>query len=154
MTALTPLPACPAIPGPSGLSIRTLRTLIVDDHILEREVMRRLLKPEPDIEVVGACANGREALEAIGNLKPDLVLLDVEMPELDGFGVVNELEPSNRPVFIFVTSREEFARRAFDVRALDFLMKPCDRHRLQIALQRARAELRRRLCPVHPEGVQ
>jgi two-component system, LytTR family, response regulator len=121
---------------------RKIRALIVDDQMIEREVMRRLLKSEPDIEILGAFVNGREGVEAIHRLKPDLVFLDVQMPELDGFGVVANLDSAEMPVVVFVTANEEFARKAFDVQALDYLIKPCQRERLKVALDRARRELR------------
>lgn len=125
---------------PSGASLK-IRTLIVDDQSLEREVMSRLLKAEPDIEIVGTSVNGREAVEAITRLKPDLVFLDVQMPELDGFGVVSNLDPLHMPVVVFVTANEEFAHKAFDVQALDYLIKPCQRNRLKVALDRARLQI-------------
>ncbi|HLP76746.1 MAG TPA: LytTR family DNA-binding domain-containing protein [Candidatus Paceibacterota bacterium] len=120
---------------------KKIRTLIVDDQVIEREVMTRLLKSEPDIEIVGISVNGREAVEAIQRLQPDLVFLDVQMPELDGFGVVSQLNPARMPVIVFATSNEEFARKAFDVQALDYLIKPCQRERLKVALQRVRRQI-------------
>jgi two-component system LytT family response regulator len=128
--------------NPAASGIPKIRTLIADDQLLAREVLRRMLKNEPDIEIIATPANGREAVEAIGQLKPDLVFLDVQMPELDGFGVVSEIEPSKMPAVIFVTANDGFALKAFDVQALDFLVKPCGRDRLQLALQRARARIR------------
>jgi two-component system, LytTR family, response regulator len=121
---------------------KKIRTLIVDDQLLEREVMCRRLKHEPDIEIIGTAVNGREAVDAIHGLKPDLVFLDVQMPELDGFGVVSHLDPARMPVIIFVTANEEFALKAFEVQALDYLIKPCGRDRLERALQRARNQIR------------
>jgi two-component system LytT family response regulator len=118
-----------------------IRTLIVDDQLLQREVLRHMLHGERDIEIVGSSSNGREAVESIHHLNPDLVFLDVEMPELDGFGVVSELNPAQRPAVIFLTSNEEFARKAFDVQALDYLIKPCAKDRLQVALGRARNQI-------------
>jgi two-component system LytT family response regulator len=106
--------------------------------------MRRLLKDEADIEIIGASVNGREAVEAIHQLKPDLVFLDVQMPELDGFGVVSQLDPSQMPVIIFITANHEFALKAFEVQALDYLIKPCGRDRFQLALKRARVQIQRR----------
>ncbi len=123
---------------------RRIRTLLVDDQLLEREVMRRLLKNETDLEIIGTAANGREAVEAISRSNPDLVFLDVQMPELDGFGVVSELDPAQMPVIIFVTANQEFALKAFDVQALDYLIKPCSRDRLERALRRARDQIRRK----------
>jgi len=123
---------------------RKIRALIVDDQSLEREVMRRMLAQEPDIEIIGTADDGLEAVAQIQHLKPDLVLLDVQMPELDGIGVASKLDPSWQPVIIFVTANEEFARKAFDVQALDYLIKPCGRERLKLALQRAREFIRRK----------
>lgn len=141
------LPARPAfLNAPDSEAVistaKKIRTLIVDDQVIEREVMRRLLGAEPDIEIVGASVNGLEAVGAIRKLKPDLVFLDVQMPELDGFGVVSQFEPDTMPVVVFVTANEEFARKAFDVQALDYLIKPCQRDRLKIALQRVRREIK------------
>lgn len=143
---LDALPERPAF-SPDSFSETTvstgkkIRTLIVDDQLLEREVMRRLLQAEPDIEIVGTSVNGREAVEAIQRLKPDLAFLDVQMPELDGFGVVSNLNPADMPVVVFVTANEEFARKAFDVAALDYLIKPCRRDRLKVALHRVRRQI-------------
>ncbi len=120
---------------------RRIRVIIVDDQPVEREVMRRMLRNESDIEIVATCANGKEALDSIKRFQPDLLFLDVQMPELDGFGVVSHLDPAHVPVIIFVTANEAFARRAFDVHALDYLLKPCTRERLRVALQRAREEI-------------
>jgi two-component system LytT family response regulator len=143
--------ALPAHPAPlhepiadSPPASNKIRTLIVDDQLVEREVMRRMLKSEPDIEIVGASANGREAVEAIERLKPDVVFLDVQMPELDGFGVVSKLDPAQMPVVIFITANHEFALKAFEVQALDYLIKPCGRDRFRMALERARAQIRHR----------
>lgn len=134
---------------------KAIRTLIVDDQMIEREVMRRYLRTEPDIEIVGTSVNGREAVEAIQRLQPDLVFLDVQMPELDGFGVVSQLDPERMPIVVFVTANEEFARKAFDVQALDYLIKPCQRERLSIALQRVRRQIQARAAAsktVHEPG--
>ncbi|HEX4342610.1 MAG TPA: response regulator, partial [Verrucomicrobiae bacterium] len=118
-----------------------IRTLIVDDQLLQREVMSRLLQNEPDFEIIGTAANGREAVDAINSLDPDLVFLDVQMPGLDGFGVVEEMQPAHRPEIIFVTANEEFAVRAFDVHALDYLLKSFSKERFHAALQRARDQI-------------
>jgi two-component system, LytTR family, response regulator len=121
-----------------------LRTLIVDDEPLARGRLRQLLDEEPDIEIIGECEDGMEALETIREQRPDLVLLDVQMPELDGFGMLAELGQENMPAIIFVTAHDQFALRAFEVHALDYLLKPFDAERLQISLKRARAWLERR----------
>jgi two-component system LytT family response regulator len=118
-----------------------IRTLIVDDQLIAREMLRRLLKDEADIEIVGLPATGREALTAIQQLNPDLVFLDVHMPDLDGFGVVAELPEGRTPVIIFVTANDDFARQAFDVHALDYVVKPISEERLQRTLKRARDHL-------------
>jgi two-component system LytT family response regulator len=121
---------------------RKIRTLIVDDQLIQREVLRRMLKNEADIEIIGTPANGREAVNSINELHPDLVLMDVLMPELDGFGVVSEIGPARMPAVIFITANNQFAQQASDVNALDYLLKPCTRDRFQAALQRARAQIR------------
>jgi two-component system, LytTR family, response regulator len=118
-----------------------LRTLIVDDEPLARDRLRQLLRDEPDIEVIGECGDGMEALEAIRSGRPDLVFLDVQMPELDGFGLLAELGQDSPPAIVFVTAHDEFAVRAFEVHALDYLLKPFDAERLQAALRRARGWL-------------
>lgn len=120
-----------------------MRTLIVDDQLLARESLRRMLKDEPDIEIVGTAASGREAVDAIHSLAPDLVFLDVRMPDLDGFGVLAQIAPARRPAVIFVTANDDFALRAFDVHAVDYLVKPCPVERFQTALHRARRHLLR-----------
>ena len=120
-----------------------IRTLIVDDQLLAREMLRRMLKDEADMEIVGMPASGPEAVEAIHSLSPDLVFLDVRMPELDGFGVLAQIESDRMPAIIFVTANDDFALRAFDVHAVDYLVKPCTRERFQTALQRARRQIQR-----------
>jgi len=120
-----------------------IRTLIVDDQLLAREMLRRMLKDELDIEIVGMPASGPEAVEAIHSLSPDLVFLDVRMPELDGFGVLAQIDPARMPAIIFVTANDDFALRAFDVHAVDYLVKPCTRERFQTALHRARRQILR-----------
>ncbi len=120
-----------------------IRVLIVDDEPLARERVRQLLGQEPDVDVVGECGDGAEALAVIRRDKPDLVFLDVQMPELDGFGLIAKLEPAELPAIIFVTAYDQFALKAFEVHALDYLLKPFDRERFTQALQRARDWIRR-----------
>ncbi|HOW64728.1 MAG TPA: LytTR family DNA-binding domain-containing protein [Candidatus Paceibacterota bacterium] len=120
------------------------RTLIVDDELLARERLRQLLQSEPDIEIVGECADGREAVDAIRRESPDLIFLDVQMPELDGFGVLAAIESEPAPVIVFVTAHDRFALRAFEVHAVDYLLKPFDRERFQMALIRALEQVRNR----------
>lgn len=119
-----------------------LRVLIVDDEELARRGLRRDLAGETGIEVVGECPDGFEAVRAAGELAPDLVLLDIQMPRLDGFEVLELLDPSI--AVIFVTAHDEHAVRAFEVNAVDYLLTPVDPERLRQALVRARERRRRR----------
>ena len=120
-----------------------LKTLIVDDEPLARERLRDLLSPEPEIELIGECSNGQEALVAIREQSPDLLFLDVQMPELDGFGVIAALQGEPMPAVIFVTAYDKFALKAFEVHAVDYLLKPFDRERFQKALSRALNQIKR-----------
>ena len=119
-----------------------IRALIVDDEPLARRGIRQLLEPNDDIEIVGECRNGREALAALDTASPDLVFLDVQMPEIDGFEVVRTRGPSRMPHVIFVTAYDEFAVRAFETHALDYLVKPVNEARFAAALDRARERMR------------
>jgi two-component system LytT family response regulator len=119
-----------------------IQTLIVDDDPLARERLRKLLEQEPEIELAGECSNGREAVETIQKQPPDLVFLDVQMPELDGFGVLEAIRGPKMPAVIFVTAHDKFALRAFEVHAVDYLLKPFDRERFQTALRRALDHIR------------
>lgn len=122
--------------------MKPVRTLIVDDEELARERLRRLLAVEPGFEVVGECADGPAALAELARAAPELVLLDVQMPGMDGFEL---LERAQRPLpaVVFVTAHDRHALRAFEVHALDYLLKPCGRERLHEALARARAAVER-----------
>ncbi len=120
-----------------------IRVIVVDDQPLARERLVTLVGQEAGMEVVAACGDGREAVSAITRLAPDLVFLDMQMPELDGFGVIAAVGPERMPPVIFVTAYDEFALRAFEVNALDYLLKPFARQRFQRALARARDELAR-----------
>ena len=117
------------------------RALIVDDEPLAREKIRTLLSREQGIVVIGECGDGIEAVDSIRADSPDLVFLDIQMPELDGFGVIGEIGAENMPVIVFVTAFDQYAIRAFEVYALDYLLKPFDRGRFKKALSRARAHL-------------
>jgi two-component system LytT family response regulator len=117
-----------------------IRTLVVEDQPIARDRLVELLRDEPDVEVVAAAETGPEAVEAIRRLSPDLVFLDLQIPHLDGFGVIAEMGHA-MPLTIFVTAHDEYALRAFDVHAFDYLLKPFGRERLQEALARARARL-------------
>ena len=123
--------------------MKKLRTVIVDDEPLARERLASLLSAEQDIEIVRQCRDGEEAVDAIDQLSPDLVFLDVQMPALNGFEVIEAVGPEKMPLVIFVTAYDQHALRAFQVRALDYLLKPFDQERFQEALQRARAHIQR-----------
>ena len=120
-----------------------IKTLIVEDEPLARERLKMYLADEPDVEIIGECADGRQAVSAIRSLDPDLVFLDIQLPELDGFGVVEEVGAERMPVVVFVTAYDQHAMRAFDVYALDYLLKPYKRERLRRAVERARAQVLR-----------
>ena len=113
-----------------------LRVVIADDEPLVRERVRTLLATRADVTLVAECADGAAALIAIQDLEPDVALLDVQMPELDGFEVVDALPPERRPAIIFVTAYDEYAVRAFDINAVDYLMKPLEPPRFHAALDR------------------
>jgi two-component system LytT family response regulator len=115
-----------------------IRVLLVDDEPLAIAALRTLLAGEPGVEIAGECLNGREAVDAIRTLRPDLVLLDVQMPVFDGFEVIEELEPSEIPVVVFVTAYDQYALRAFAVHAVDYLLKPVEPERFRDALGHAR----------------
>jgi two-component system, LytTR family, response regulator len=122
--------------------MREIRALIVDDEPLARRGVRQLLEREPDITVVGEARNGREALRALRTLDPELVFLDVQMPEVDGFGVLRAYGPERMPAVIFVTAYDAFAVRAFDAHAIDYLVKPLREARFAEAVQRVRERMR------------
>ena len=119
-----------------------IKVLIVDDELLGRKRIRSLLGEHADVKIVGECANGSEAVEAIRNLKPELVFLDVQMPETDGFGVVETVGAENMPPVIFVTAYDKYAVPAFEINAVDYLLKPFDEERFEKALDRAKRGLR------------
>jgi two-component system LytT family response regulator len=118
-----------------------LRVLIVDDEELARERMESLLSAQPDVEIAGICADGMSALQAIEQTRPDLVMLDVQMPGMDVFEVASNIDPENAPAIVFVTAHDGHAIKAFEIHALDFLLKPYDQARLEKALDRARGTL-------------
>lgn len=120
-----------------------IRTLIVDDMLLARKRIRRVLSKDAEIEIIGECADGNQAIEAVRELKPDLMFLDVQMPETDGFQAMTEIGVENAPVTIFVTAFDHFALRAFEVHALDYLLKPFDAERLKKTVERAKELIRK-----------
>lgn len=120
-----------------------IKTLIVDDEPIARDRVRRMLREENDVEIVGECGNGREAVTFINENKPDLVFLDIQMPEMNGFETLQEINPAKVPAIIFVTAFDQYAIRAFDVHALDYLLKPFNRERFKRAVERAREQIER-----------
>ena len=121
-----------------------LRALIADDEIVARRRIRRLLTGENDVVITAECADGVAVVKAIERERPDLVFLDIQMPELDGFGVLRRIDPRELPSIIFVTAFDRYALRAFDVHAIDYLLKPFTRERFRLALERARDRILRR----------
>jgi two-component system LytT family response regulator len=119
----------------------SISALIVDDEPLARTAIRNMLRHHPEVTVAGECEGGTEAISAIQALAPDVVFLDIQMPEVDGFGVIEAIQREQMPRIIFVTAYDQYAVRAFDVNALDYLLKPFDRERFDAALERAQREL-------------
>jgi two-component system LytT family response regulator len=118
-----------------------IRTLIVDDEPLARRRLRAFLRPEADMEIVGECGNGEQAVEAIRAMRPQLVFLDVQMPGMDGFAVLQALEPRLMPMVVFVTAHDQYAVQAFEKRAIDYLLKPFSKRRFEDAVSRARERI-------------
>src|SRR5262245_15047225 len=119
----------------------SLTTLIVDDEPLAREGLRMLLTQDPEVTAVHEARDGREAVEAIRKIPPDLVFLDVQMPEMDGFAVVEEIGAESMPAVIFVTAHDQYAIQAFEINAIDYLLKPVTGERFGKALGRAKNRL-------------
>src|SRR5262245_24972743 len=120
-----------------------IRTLIVDDELLARTRIRNLLRGRRKFQITGECANGKEAIKAIEQQRPDLVFLDVQMPDLDGFGLVNAIAAEQLPIIIFVTAYDQYAIKAFECHALDYLLKPFDDERFEKTLEWAQAQIER-----------
>ncbi|HYE75050.1 MAG TPA: LytTR family DNA-binding domain-containing protein [Blastocatellia bacterium] len=123
--------------------MQKLRTVIVDDENPARRKVKRFLSNEPDFEIVGEAGTGLEAVQVIESARPDLVFLDVQMPGLDGFGVIEALKTQPLPQVVFITAYDHFALKAFEVHALDYLLKPFDQPRFQKVLDRAREQFQR-----------
>lgn len=121
--------------------MKRIRTLIVDDELIARSRIRKLLSSDTDIDLIGESGNGTEAVMMIKEKKPDLVFLDIQMPDLDGFGVIEKLDSSNAPFIIFATAYHEYALKAFDVHAVDYLLKPFDDERFFGSLTQAKKQL-------------
>jgi two-component system, LytTR family, response regulator len=120
---------------------KRIRAMIVDDEPLARRRIKRLLAHDADVEIACECSNGKDAIAAINGLSPDLLFLDVQMPEVDGFDVLESITPDQTPLVIFVTAYDQYALHAFEVSAVDYLVKPFDRPRFEKALQRAKSRL-------------
>lgn len=131
-----------------------LRVLIADDEPIARERLRDLLTAEPSIDIVGECATGPETLDAIRQGAPQVVLLDIQLPELNGFEVIHSLRPDRVPVIVFVTAHDRFALRAFEAHAADYLLKPFDRDRFRQALARARERAESRTHQPSPGEIR
>jgi two-component system LytT family response regulator len=127
---------------PEQLNGSAIRAIIADDEPLARKKLRLLLASEPQAEVVAECSNGRETVSAISSFRPDLLLLDIQMPDLDGFEVLSEISTEGMPQVIFTSAYDQYAIRAFEMHALDYLLKPFDQDRLHAAIQRAYVEIR------------
>jgi two-component system LytT family response regulator len=117
---------------------RKIRVAIADDEVLARKFIRRMLKQDPEVEIVAECTNGAEAVATIRKEKPDLVFLDVQMPEMNGFAVLDAVKLDHLPEIIFTTAYESYAIRAFELHALDYLLKPFDQVRFKAALKYAK----------------
>ena len=130
-----------------------LKTLIVDDESLARRGLAHRLKNIPDIEIVGEAQNGREALKLIGEKSPDLVFLDIQMPGLSGFEVLQQLNVETMPVILFLTAYDEYAVQAFEANALDYILKPIDEERLHQVLDKVRGNLRQKRALEHKRAL-
>src|SRR5205809_7963146 len=119
-----------------------IRALIADDEALARKFIRRMLKDDRDVEVVGECSNGKETVAMIRKQNPDVVFLDVQMPEMDGFAVLESIGIERLPEIIFATAYEQYAIRAFELHALDYLLKPFDQARFKDAIKHAKERFR------------
>jgi two-component system LytT family response regulator len=118
-----------------------IRTLIVDDEPLARAMLRSFLAEDAEVDVIGECGDGNSAIEMIESAVPELVFLDIQMPDLDGFGVLRALTPAAIPNIVFVTAYDQFALKAFDVHAIDYLLKPFDRERFERTLTRVKQQV-------------
>jgi two-component system, LytTR family, response regulator len=120
-----------------------IRTVVIDDEPVARAGVRKLLRDDPDIVVVGEAGNGLDAIKLIEDEHPDLVFLDIQMPELNGFGVLEAVGPRRVPAVVFVTAYDQFALRAFEAQALDYILKPFEDDRFLTVLERAKEQVRR-----------
>ena len=123
------------------MGMQTIDTLIVDDEVLARKKLCVLLERDPDFRIVGECATAGDAIRALHELQPDLMFLDIQMPDDDGFSVINSIGPDARPRIIFTTAYDNYAIQAFDAEAVDYLLKPFDEERFARAVKRAKIEI-------------
>lgn len=131
-----------------------IKTLIIDDMPLARKRVRRYLNADAEVEIAGECADGQTAVETIRHTKPDLIFLDVQMPGMSGFEVIQELSGESLPAVIFVTAYDEFALQAFDVNALDYLLKPFVRERFYKALNHAKTQIKQQESSARQEHLE
>lgn len=129
--------------------MKPARVLIVEDELHARRYLRELLQDEPRIEIVGESSNGAHGLQQIRSLRPDIAFIDIQMPGLDGFGMIDQIGGAKVPLFVFVTGYDEYAVKAFEIEAVDYLCKPFDKERLTVAVERAL----RRLHPAPAESA-
>lgn len=130
-----------------------IRTILVDDEPLARNKLKLFLADEPDFEIVRECTNGKDAIAALQKHRADVLFLDIQMPEVDGFGVVESVPPDRLPFVVFVTAHDAFAVRAFEVHALDYLLKPFDRERLRQSLAHVRKALQQTTIERHHSQI-
>lgn len=135
------------------MSTAPIRVLIVDDEPPARRKIARFLTQDPQVAVVGEAGNGRQAIEAIRTLDPQVVFLDIQMPQVDGFGVLEALDPDEMPEIVFVTAHDQYAVQAFEVAALDYLLKPFDAERFWLALERAKERVTAAGTSGHDEAL-
>lgn len=124
--------------------MKTIKAIIVDDEPIARRNLQALLKADPEIEVIAVCASGAEAVKTIRRTSPDLLFLDVQMPEIDGFAVLKKINVTSIPAIVFVTAHDQFALKAFEAHALDYLLKPFSDERFSVAVERAKQQIRQR----------
>lgn len=135
------------------MSMLQIRALLVDDEVLARLALRQALEAHPDVRIIGECGDANEAMQFIVALKPDLMFLDIRLPGLDGFNLLRELKPNTLPMVVFATAYGEHALRAFDVNALDYLLKPIDQERFDQMMARVRMHWRGSSATSEEAGV-
>jgi two-component system, LytTR family, response regulator len=132
----------------------TIRALIVDDESRARKGLRARLQDYPSIQIIGECSSGREAVESINKQIPDLVFLDIQMPEMNGFEVLKHIKPKNLPIIIFITAYDEYAVKAFEYHAFDYILKPIDDDRLRQTIQQVPGKVQRRNIHLYTEKLK